>query len=138
MNAENSSGRFEAAIQRFDQENSHDPNTELLDGVPHPRELLHARWLTEWVLRLCPNPSEELRLAARCQHICRWIVPRNSYPMTRPGYLQWREGLKKFHAKKAGEILREAGYSEEVIARVQALNLKKNFPQDPQSRVLED
>ena len=58
--------------------------------------------------------------------------------MTRPGYLQWREGLKKFHAKKAGEILREAGYSEEVIARVQALNLKKNFPQDPQSRVLED
>src|SRR5439155_19524440 len=69
---------------------------------------------------------------------CRWQVPRDSYPMTRAGYLQWREGLKKFHAEKAGEILREAGYPEEVIVRVQALNLKKNFPQDPESRVLED
>ena len=27
-----------------------------------------------------------------------------------------------------GEILREVGYSEEVIAHVQRLNLKKDFP----------
>src|SRR5204862_3733500 len=92
----------------------------------------------DWVLKLCPEASEELRLAARCQHLCRWQVPRDSYPMTRAGYLRWREDLKKFHAQKAGEILRETGYPEEVIVRVQALNLKKNFPQDPESRVLED
>ena len=130
--------RFEAAIQRFDQANSQDPNKELVDGVPHPRELVYARWLTEWVLKLCPNAAEELRLAARCQHICRWAIPRNSYPMTRVGYLQWREALKKFHAQKAGEILREVGYPQEMIARVQALNLKKHFPRDPESRILED
>src|SRR5258708_2904365 len=130
--------RFTAAIERFDQENSHDPNTELLNGVPHPRELLHARWLTEWVLKLCPDASEELRLAARCQHICRWMVPRNSYPMTRAGYLQWREGLKKFHARKSGQILLQAGYGEAAIARVRALNLKKDFPDDPECRILED
>jgi hypothetical protein len=58
--------------------------------------------------------------------------------MTRPGYLQWREGLKKFHAEKAGKILREAGYPEETVARVQALNLKKDFPRDSEVRVLED
>ena len=52
--------------------------------------------------------------------------------------MRWREDRKKFHAQKAGEILRETGYPEEVITRVQALNLKKNFPQDPESRVLED
>ena len=94
--------------------------------------------LTDWVLRLCPNASEELRLAARCQHICRWEIPRSSYPMTRAGYLQWRATLKKFHAQKAGEILRELGYGEDVIRRVQDLNLKKNFPDDPDGRVLED
>ena len=66
------------------------------------------------------------------------MVPRSSYPMTRAGYLQWREGLKKFHAQKSGEILREVGYAEEVVARVQSLNLKKNFPQDTETRVLED
>ena len=58
--------------------------------------------------------------------------------MTRAGYLQWRATLKKFHAQKAGDILREAGYPEAVIRRVQDLNLKKHFPDDPESRVLED
>ena len=58
--------------------------------------------------------------------------------MDRPGYLKWRADLKKFHAEKAGEILREVGYAEPVITRVQGLNLKKNFPTDPESCVLED
>ena len=89
-------------------------------------------------MRLCPAASEELRLAARCQHLCRWMVPRESYPMTRAGYLKWREGLKHFHAQKAGEIMGEVGYPEEVIARVRSLNLKKGFPQDAEGRVLED
>jgi hypothetical protein len=130
--------RFAAALQRFDEENSRDPNRENAAGTPQPRELLYARWLTDWVLKLAPQASEELRLAARCQHLCRWMVPRDSYPMTRAGYLKWREGLKHFHAEKAGNILREVGYSEAVIARVQSLNLKQDFPQDPEGRVLED
>ena len=130
--------RFEAALRRFDEENARDPNAEQVADVAHPRELIYAQWLTEWVLRLCPDSSEPLRLAARCQHLCRWMVPRNSYPMTRAGYLKWREGLKHFHAQKAGEILREVGYPEEVVARVQNLNLKKDFPQDAEGRVLED
>jgi hypothetical protein len=58
--------------------------------------------------------------------------------MDRPGYLRWRSNLKFFHARKAGEILREVGYAKEIITRVQELNLKKNFPADPDSRVLED
>jgi hypothetical protein len=132
------SQRFAAALHRFDQENARDPNLEQAGGTAHPRELLYAQRLTEWVLKLCPDASEELRLAARCQHLCRWMVPRDSYPMTRAGYLKWREGLKHFHAEKAGEILREVGYPEEVIARVQSLNLKKDFPNDPEGRVLED
>ena len=130
--------RFEAAVRRFDEENARDPNIERFAGVAHPRELIYAQWLTEWVLKLCPEASEPLRLAARCQHLCRWQVPRTSYPMTRAGYLKWREGLKHFHAEKAGGILREAGYPEELIARVQALNLKKGLPQDPEVQVLED
>jgi hypothetical protein len=130
--------RFQSALRRFDEENSHDPNTQLVDGTPHPRELIYAQWLTDWVLKLCPQASEELRLAARCQHLCRWIIPRDSYPMTRPGYLKWREDLKRFHAQRAGEILAEVGYPEEVVRRVQELNLKKNFPNDAEGRVLED
>jgi uncharacterized protein DUF4202 len=132
------SERFQRAIQRFDEENSRDPNVEVVNGVSRPRELVYAERLTAWVLKLAPDAPEELRLAARCQHICRWMIPREKYERTKAGYLRWRNELKKFHAQKASEILREVGYDGEMIARVQALNLKKDFPKDPSSRVLED
>ncbi len=130
--------KFAAALRRFDEENSRDPNLEISEGVSHPRELLYAQRLTDWVLRLAPDASEALRLAARCQHLCRWESPRENYPMTRAGYLKWRADLKNFHAKKSGAILREVGYDEATIRRVQELNLKKNFPADPETRTLED
>jgi hypothetical protein len=126
--------KFAAALRRFDEANSRDPHSENSE----PRELLYAQRLTGWVLKLCPGAGEELRLAARCQHICRWESPRENYPMTRAGYLKWRADLKKLHAEKSGAILREIGYDETSVRRVQDLNLKKNFPADPECRVLED
>ena len=130
--------REEIARRRFDEANAQDPNLLIVDGIAQPRELVYSRWLTDWVRKLCPDASEPLRLAARCQHLCRWEISRASYPMTRAGYLQWRAKLKELHAWKSGEVLREVGYDEATIRRVQELNLKQNFPNDPESRVLED
>ena len=67
--------------------------------APHPR-FLYARRLTEWVLKLAPEASQSLRLAARCQHLCRWMIPRETQPMTRAGYLRWRNESKHFHARR--------------------------------------
>jgi len=130
--------RFAEAIRRFDEENARDPNTLEINGERLPRELVYARWLTEWVLRLCPQASEALRLAARCQHIRRWEIPRESFPMDRAGYLRWRTTLQRFHAEQSTRILREVGYPEEIVRRVQELNLKKGLPHDPEMQVLED
>ncbi|MEA3209016.1 MAG: hypothetical protein QOE70_2073 [Chthoniobacter sp.] len=130
--------RFDEALRRFDDENSRDPKAVTVDGGSQPYELLYSKWVTEWVLRLCPQPSEALLLAARGQHICRWMIPRKSYPMTRAGYLKWRADLKQFHAQKSAGILREVGYGEDLVARVQELNLKNNLAHDPECQVLED
>src|SRR3989442_5940517 len=51
--------------QRFTEENSRDPNSLEVQGVKQPRELVYAEWLINWVLRLFPEASEELRLAAQ-------------------------------------------------------------------------
>jgi Domain of unknown function (DUF4202) len=130
--------RFSEAIRRFDEENGRDPHLIFVDGVAQPHELLYARRLTEWVLRLEPHASQPLLLAARSQHICRWLIPRNSYDMTRAGYLRWRNDLKHLHAKKSAEILREVGCDETTIARVVDLNLKKGLGHDRECQVLED
>jgi hypothetical protein len=123
------SGCFQDAIARIDAANA---------GDPHAYELSYAQRLSAWVDRLCPAASEALRLAARAQHLCRWEIPRDSYPPGRVGYLKWRTDLKQFHAQKAGAILRETGYDDATVARVQDLICKRNFPRDPESRVLED
>ena len=105
---------------------------------PHGRELDYARRLSAWVCRLDPAPSVALQLAARAQHVRRWMIPRESYPADRIGYLKWRADLKLFHAQQAGLILGEVGYDEATVAEVQDLICKRNFPRDPASRVLED
>lgn len=136
--APNHEERYRAAIRRFDAENARDPNNVIVNGAAHPRELVYAEWLTGWLHRLKPDASEELRLAARCQHLCRWMIRRDSYPMTRAGYLKWREELKKFHAQKTERILRETGYPEATIERVRSLVLKENLSTDSETQVLED
>jgi hypothetical protein len=129
---------FREAIRRLDEANSADPNKVSIDGETVPYELFYAQRLTEWVERLSPSASPALLLAARGQHICRWMIPRSSYPMTRAGYLKWRTDLKQFHAKKSGQILTESGCSQDLITRVQELNLKKNLGHDPELQILED
>ena len=58
--------------------------------------------------------------------------------MNRAGYLQWRSELKRFHADKSGEVLRQLGYAEEFVNRVQDLNLKRYSPGDVEAQTLED
>jgi hypothetical protein len=130
--------RFERAIALIDEENSRDPNHEVANGQAVPRELLYSQRLTDWVLRLEPNSSEALRLAARSQHIARWKIPRSTYPEGRAAYLKWRNDLKRFHADLTSDLLRRAGYDESVIDRVRALNLKQDLRTDPEAQTLED
>lgn len=129
---------FEKAIQLFDQANANDPNKEEADGQSHPKELLYAQRMSEQLNTFAPNASEEVQLAVRCQHICRWEIPRDSYEMNRVGYLKWRKDLSKFHAKKAGDILAEAGYDKETIKKVQFLLQKKQLKKNEDTQLLED
>lgn len=130
--------RFDEALARFDAANGEDPNKEVFEGIEHPKELLYARRMTAWLDELAPDASEALKLAARCQHIRRWAIARNTYPMDRHGYKQWRTTLAKYHAETAGKVLREVGYGEETIGRVQSLLRKERLKLDPETQLLED
>ncbi len=124
--------------QKIDQINSQDPNQELVNTIPQPHELVYSKRLTDWVLKLEPDASEVLRIAARGQHIARWMIPRERYEKTRVGYLLWREDLKKFHAEKVSGIMREVGYPEDSIQKVSSIILKKNLRSNPDAQALED
>jgi hypothetical protein len=130
--------RFDRAIALFDAANAQDPNKEDSAGGPVAKELLYARRMTEMLERYAPESSEAVRLAVRAQHIERWKVPRNSYPMDRTGYLQWRTGLYKYHGETAGRLMREAGYDDEMIERVKTVVGKKGLKVNAETQMLED
>jgi len=130
--------RFNAAIARFDAANADDPTTEVFQGAVYPKELLYAQRMTAWLDNLAPDASEALRLAVRCQHIQRWTIPRHTYAMDRHGYLRWRTTLAKFHADTAAAILRDMGYDDATIQRVQTLLRKERLKRDPEVQCLED
>ncbi len=122
------SNLLQEALRRIDAENGKDPR-----GY----ELPYSHWVTEWVLRLDPDASEETQIAARGQHIRRWEIPREKYPEDRKGYLQWRETLKGFHAEQVGKIMRESGYPAESVEKTARIILKKNI-RDLESQTVED
>jgi hypothetical protein len=130
--------RFVAAIAGFDAANAEDPSFDTVDGARRPKALVYAERMTAMLARFVPDASEALALAARCQHIERWKIPRNDYPMTRAGYQGWRVRLRDFHADRAAAILRDAGYDDATIARVRALIRKERMKSDPEAQALED
>lgn len=129
---------FQNASEWIDAANAQDPNIEIYQSQTYPKELLYSNRMYERLMDFHPNASEEIQLATKAQHICRWKMPRESYPMDRVGYLKWREDLKKFHAKTTGEILTKAGYSQEFIDRVSFLIEKKSLKKDEETQLLED
>ncbi len=130
--------KLDLAFQLFDAYNKRDPTTFIWEGESFPQEYFLAVKLYEWVLKLEPAASEELLLASRSQHIGRWEVPRESYPPGREAYLKWRRDLAVFHSQKSAELMKEAGYEEELIFRVKKIILKKGIKVDKEVQTIEN
>lgn len=131
-------GRFEAALARFRAAHRDDPRSIEVDGEEVPWSVHYHGRLLDWVLELDPNASEPLRLAASCQHIRRWEVPRGDYEDGRRGYKRWRSDLARRHATIAREVLEDVGYDEERIGRVEKLLRKLGLGRDPEVQLFED
>src|SRR5215471_12702484 len=130
--------RFVDVIAAIDHANARDPNVIQIDGRAVPAELLYGQRMSDALARMAPNASEQLRIAARGQHIERWTSPRNGYPAGRASYLKWRNDLQEFHARRLGEIMAAAGYGPHEIARVGAIVRKERLRSDPEAQMLED
>lgn len=130
--------RFADAIERIDAANGADPESEEVDGRPVPKSLLYGRRMSDCLEDLAPDASEALRLAVRCQHIQRWKIPRGDFPVGRLGYRQWRTELAWYHAQTASSILRDVGYDDALVDRVQSLVRKERFKIDSEAQTLED
>jgi len=130
--------RLNRVLGLIDEANAQDPNSEIWQDKSYPKELLYGMRMTEWLDRLHPDASDLLRIAARGQHIRRWEVPRQTYPGTREGYLQWRSYLYGFHADCVAKLMTQAGYDPVDIERVGKILQKRGLRNDPDVQAIED
>src|ERR1051326_1363617 len=126
---------YSRAQTLIDQAHSADP-TRAADG--RAAELVYAERMENWVKRLVSDATPLLRLAARCQHLERWSVPRASFPMDRPGYLAWRRSLYTKQAERARALLLEAGVAAAEAAEVATWVSKTGLKTNPGTQALED
>jgi hypothetical protein len=132
------SERFDTAVQRLDALNADDPVKVSVKGVETSRLVAEADRVSAWILHLCPDASEALRLAARAQHLMRWKVARSDYPEGRIGYRTWRRAAMDFHATETRRVLQSVGYDEETLARVSEIVQKHGLRKNPEVQLMED
>jgi hypothetical protein len=130
--------RLSQVLAAIDVANAQDPSKVEIDGQTVAQAWLYGRRMSETLGWFRPQASEVLQIAARAQHIERWKVPRSSYEEGRIAYLTWRKDLQKFHGERAGQLMREAGYGEEEVQRVQQMLRKERLKFDPDVQALED
>jgi hypothetical protein len=123
------------ARESIDAAHSADPH---LTPDGRPAELVYAERMEAWVGRLAPGAPPLLRLAARCQHLERWSVPRDSYPEGKVGYLSWRRSLYVRQAERARELLLGAGVPDAEAAEAAVWISKSDLKTNSGTQALED
>jgi hypothetical protein len=126
--------RLARALALIDTANAADPAQE--DG--RPAALLYGERMSAELHRLFPAADDVLRIAARGQHVERWLLPRSAYPEGKEGYHAWRREQGRRHADRVAGIMAEAGYAPEDCARVGVLLRKEGIKRDAQVQALED
>jgi len=118
---------YDRAREAIEAAHAADPHR---DAAGRPAEAVYAERMEAWVARLVPGASPLLRLAACCQHLERWRVPRASFPEGKAGYFAWRKSLYAQQAGRARELLAAAGIpaaaADEAAAWVAKSGLKTN------------
>lgn len=130
--------RYHQLIEKIDQINNSDPNRENLDGKSVAKEVAYSHRMRDRLQSFYPDAPEILKIAVYAQHINRWQIARNAYPMDRQGYLRWRSDLADHHAQLTGQLMTEVGYSDEEIGQVRSIIKKKNLKTDVLVQTLED
>jgi tRNAThr (cytosine32-N3)-methyltransferase len=108
------------------------------EADPKGRELVYVASIQDWIGKLVTQPSDALLLAARCQHLERWTIKRDEFPIDRPGYHQWRRAVQVRQGQRATELLKTAGCDDALAQRV-AMLISKTAPKgDADGQALED
>jgi hypothetical protein len=130
--------RLENLLAAIDAANADDPRKVVVEGADRPFEIIYSERMTARLAALYPQASDLLKIAARAQHLRRWDIARENFPLGRQGYNDWRKECRAHHARLVADLMRERGFDEASVAHVGSLIRKEQLKKDPESQALEN
>ncbi|MFT7060720.1 MAG: hypothetical protein ACJASV_003244, partial [Pseudorhodobacter sp.] len=125
---------LDLAFRLIDAANAADP-TQTND---RPAALVYGERMSAELGPLFPKASDVLRIAARGQHVERWLLPRKDFPEGKEGYHAWRREQGRRHGERLAGFMAEAGYPTQDQTRVGVLLRKEGIKRDAEVQALED
>ena len=125
---------LQQVLDAIDTANRRDPRLD--EG--QPEALLYGHRMSAELSRLYPDASDLLQIAARGQHVERWVLARSDYDEGKAGYLKWRRDLATHHANRVGAMMTGAGYGMDDVLKVGRMLRKEGVKRDPEVQAIED
>lgn len=107
--------QYKTAIELIDKVHNQDPTSETIDGLEIKAELLYSNRMLAVLEKVAPDASLELKLAAKCQHISRWSIPRATFSMDKKGYYQWRASIMEHQLSVTTSVLKQTEINNQSI-----------------------
>ena len=112
------------AIERIHET---DPNLLTENAASIAAEKLYSRRMLSVLDLVQTNSPYSLKIAAQCQHLKRWGVPRSEYPYDRRGYHLWRRAVMEYQVELTRQVLNESEIEEsEIVVILDALKDQGN------------
>ncbi|KAF3941451.1 hypothetical protein ABW19_dt0208839 [Dactylella cylindrospora] len=106
---------------------------EIIDAAhredPKGEEIVYADNVEKYlkVLVAPEEPTNVQIIAARCQHLRRFLHPRSTYPDGKAGYLRWRRDLYTLQADYTTTLLSPLNIPSSELAEIHAAVAKKDL-----------
>lgn len=130
--------QYTTAVELINSVHNQDPNSETIDRVEVKAELLYSQRMLAMLEKVQPDASFELKLAAQCQHISRWSIPRATFSMDKKGYYQWRAAIMEHQLNVSTNTLKQADVEDDAISIIVVALKNKADKTNLNASIIED
>jgi hypothetical protein len=130
--------QYTIAIRLIDTIHNQDLISETIDGVEIKAELLYSNRMLAVLEKVAPDASFELKLAAKCQHISRWSIPRATFPVGKKGYYDWRAAIMAHQLNVSTSVLKQAEINDQSIEIIVDVLKNKADKTNQNASIIED
>lgn len=130
--------QYHKAKEKINQEHSLDLTFNTEGGIEYPAELLYSNRMLSILELVLPESSNVMKIAALCQHLKRWQIPRDNFPYDRRGYHEWRRVVMDYQLEQTRLVLSDVGIEKDDITQITTILKEQGNKLNRDSQIIMD